>query len=148
MHKICEKLNKAGRDSMPLQIHVDRSFWVSYYSLTACEMVCFCWKVGEIHFIEGNEIAPFCMIIHTINWCIEASKLKAMKTREDYDEDMQVLWHIMEKGAKNNKKSVDVMLVKIRELNNGSFIGSLPCSFWSVTVRFPQVQHPRIHFAR
>lgn len=71
-----------------------------------------------------------------------------MKTREDYDEDMQVLWHIMEKGAKNNKKSVDVMLVKIRELNNGSFIGSLPCSFWSVTVRFPQVQHPRIHFAR
>ena len=51
---------------------------------------------------------------------------QAMKTREDYDEDMQVLWHIMEKGAKNNKKSVDVMLVKIRELNNGSFIGSLP----------------------
>jgi len=48
-----------------------------------------------------------------------------MKTREDYDEDMQVLWHIMEKGAKNNKKSVDVMLVKIRELNNGSFIGGL-----------------------
>ena len=58
-----------------------------------------------------------------------------MKTREDYDEDMQVLWHIMEKGAKNNKKSVDVMLVKIRELNNGSFIGSLPCSFWSVSLR-------------
>ena len=51
--------------------------------------------------------------------------IQAMKTREDYDEDMQVLWHIMEKGAKNNKKSVDVMLVKIRELNNGSFIGGL-----------------------
>lgn len=48
-----------------------------------------------------------------------------MKTREDFDEDMQVLWHIMEKGAKNNKKSVDVMLVKIREINNGTFIGTL-----------------------
>ena len=50
---------------------------------------------------------------------------EAMKTREDFDEDMQVLWHIMEKGAKNNKKSVDVMLVKIREINNGTFIGRL-----------------------
>ncbi|CAE7895316.1 osm1 [Symbiodinium microadriaticum] len=48
---------------------------------------------------------------------------KAMKTREDFDEDMQVLWHIMERGAQNNKKAVDVMLVKIRELNNGTFIG-------------------------
>ncbi|CAE6966907.1 unnamed protein product [Symbiodinium sp. CCMP2456] len=48
---------------------------------------------------------------------------KAMKTREDFDEDMQVLWHIMEKGAQNNKKAVDVMLVKIREINNGTFIG-------------------------
>lgn len=48
---------------------------------------------------------------------------KAMKTREDFDEDMQVLWHIMERGARNNKKAVDVMLVKIRELNNGTFIG-------------------------
>ena len=46
-----------------------------------------------------------------------------MKTREDFDEDMQVLWHIMEKGARNNKKAVDVMLVKIREINNGTFIG-------------------------
>ena len=48
---------------------------------------------------------------------------QAMKTREDFDEDMQVLWHIMDKGTKNNKKAVDVMLVKIRELNNGTFIG-------------------------
>mmetsp|Transcript_22115 Transcript_22115/g.41701 ORF Transcript_22115/g.41701 Transcript_22115/m.41701 type:complete len:259 (-) Transcript_22115:58-834(-) len=48
---------------------------------------------------------------------------KAMKTREDFDEDMQVLWHIMEKGARNNKKAVDVMLVKIREITNGTFIG-------------------------
>lgn len=55
----------------------------------------------------------------------DISSAKAMKTREDYDEDMQVLWHIMEKGAKNNKKSVDVMLVKIREINNGTFIGCL-----------------------
>ena len=56
---------------------------------------------------------------------MDSANFQAMKTREDYDEDMQVLWHIMEKGAKNNKKSVDVMLVKIRELNNGSFIGGL-----------------------
>ena len=56
---------------------------------------------------------------------LDSANFQAMKTREDYDEDMQVLWHIMEKGAKNNKKSVDVMLVKIRELNNGSFIGGL-----------------------
>ena len=56
---------------------------------------------------------------------MDSANFQAMNTREDYDEDMQVLWHIMEKGAKNNKKSVDVMLVKIRELNNGSFIGGL-----------------------
>mmetsp|Transcript_63648 Transcript_63648/g.103116 ORF Transcript_63648/g.103116 Transcript_63648/m.103116 type:complete len:229 (+) Transcript_63648:3-689(+) len=48
---------------------------------------------------------------------------KAMKTREDFDEDMQVLWHIMEKGARNNKKPLDVMLVKIRELTNNTFVG-------------------------
>lgn len=48
---------------------------------------------------------------------------KAMKTREDFDEDMQALWHIMERGVKNNKKAVDVMLVKIREISNGTFVG-------------------------
>jgi len=48
---------------------------------------------------------------------------KAMKLREDYDEDMQVLWYIMERGAKLNKRPVDVMLVKIRELTNGTFVG-------------------------
>ena len=57
-----------------------------------------------------------------------------MKTREDYDEDMQVLWHIMEKGAKNNKKSVDVMLVKIRELNNRIIYCSLAAV---ILARFP-----------
>ena len=60
---------------------------------------------------------------------------KAMKTREDYDEDMQVLWHIMDKGTKNNKKSVDVMLVKIRELNNGTFIGILPLAVVTLLLR-------------
>jgi hypothetical protein len=68
---------------------------------------------------------------------LDSANFQAMKTREDYDEDMQVLWHIMEKGAKNNKKSVDVMLVKIRELNNGSFIGGLvqlANKLWEYTV--------------
>lgn len=68
---------------------------------------------------------------------MDSANFQAMKTREDYDEDMQVLWHIMEKGAKNNKKSVDVMLVKIRELNNGSFIGGLvqlANKLWEYTV--------------
>ena len=36
----------------------------------------------------------------------------------------------MEKGARNNKKAVDVMLVKIREINNGTFIGALMLMFF------------------
>eukprot|EP00933_Yihiella_yeosuensis_P080510 TRINITY_DN93953_c0_g1_i1.p1 TRINITY_DN93953_c0_g1~~TRINITY_DN93953_c0_g1_i1.p1 ORF type:complete len:362 (-),score=71.93 TRINITY_DN93953_c0_g1_i1:33-992(-) len=48
---------------------------------------------------------------------------KAMKTREDFDEDIQVLWLVMEKGVKKNKKPTDVMLVKIREISNGTFVG-------------------------
>mmetsp|Transcript_20977 Transcript_20977/g.37779 ORF Transcript_20977/g.37779 Transcript_20977/m.37779 type:complete len:219 (-) Transcript_20977:97-753(-) len=48
---------------------------------------------------------------------------KAMKLREDFDEDMQVLWYFMERGAQQNKRPVDVMLVKIRELTNGNFVG-------------------------
>lgn len=48
---------------------------------------------------------------------------KAMKTREDFDEDIQALWEVMEKGSRQNRKPVDIILVKIREIEAGTFAG-------------------------
>lgn len=52
------------------------------------------------------------------------SKLNAaMQTREDFDEDMQALWEVMEKAQNAGRKPLDVMLVKIREIERGQFAG-------------------------
>merc|ERR1719188_330605 len=47
----------------------------------------------------------------------------ALLTREDFDLDMQALWMVMEKGVSRHKKPIDVILVKIREIQNGDFAG-------------------------
>mmetsp|Transcript_93177 Transcript_93177/g.199884 ORF Transcript_93177/g.199884 Transcript_93177/m.199884 type:complete len:261 (-) Transcript_93177:99-881(-) len=48
---------------------------------------------------------------------------KALNTREEFDSDMQALWMVMEKGVSANKKPMDIILVKIREIEKGEFAG-------------------------
>mmetsp|Transcript_44577 Transcript_44577/g.96980 ORF Transcript_44577/g.96980 Transcript_44577/m.96980 type:complete len:254 (-) Transcript_44577:3-764(-) len=47
----------------------------------------------------------------------------ALLTREDFDLDMQALWMIMEKSVAKNKRPLDVILVKMREIMKGDFPG-------------------------
>merc|ERR1719162_2117611 len=47
----------------------------------------------------------------------------AMLKREDYDDDIQALAHVMEKSQAAGKKSSDIMLIKIREIERGVFAG-------------------------
>merc|ERR1719401_1890190 len=46
-----------------------------------------------------------------------------MHKSDSFDEDMQALAAVMEKGVSLNKKPIDILLVKIREIERGTFCG-------------------------
>lgn len=47
----------------------------------------------------------------------------ALQSRDDFDNDVQALWHVMETTQAKNGKCSDVMLVKCREIDRGIFGG-------------------------
>lgn len=47
----------------------------------------------------------------------------AMKDREDYDDDIQALYQVIERATAKGKKALEVMLTKIREIKAGRFAG-------------------------
>mmetsp|Transcript_44578 Transcript_44578/g.96983 ORF Transcript_44578/g.96983 Transcript_44578/m.96983 type:complete len:251 (-) Transcript_44578:3-755(-) len=47
----------------------------------------------------------------------------ALLAKDDFDENMQALWMIMEKSVAKNKRPLDVILVKMREIMKGDFPG-------------------------
>mmetsp|Transcript_68815 Transcript_68815/g.149782 ORF Transcript_68815/g.149782 Transcript_68815/m.149782 type:complete len:253 (+) Transcript_68815:3-761(+) len=48
---------------------------------------------------------------------------EALKTREDFDDCIQALWEQMEKAQASNRKASDVLLIKLREIERGTFAG-------------------------
>lgn len=62
----------------------------------------------------------------------------AMKAREDYEEDLQVLHKLMERATRDGKKPLEVMLAQIRALKSDKFPGKdlLDPDIWDFIVRF------------
>lgn len=61
-----------------------------------------------------------------------------MKSREDYDEDLQALHKIMERATRDGKKPLEVMLSQIRSIKASRFPGKeiLDPEVWSFIVKY------------
>merc|ERR1719491_913341 len=62
----------------------------------------------------------------------------AMKSREDYDEDIQALHQVMERAVNKGKKPLDVMLTQIRAIKAGRFAGKevLDRDIWAFVEKY------------
>merc|ERR1740120_46436 len=61
-----------------------------------------------------------------------------MKTREDYDEDIQALSQLVQRSVNKGKKPLDVMLSQIRSIKAGRFAGKevLDKDIWAFTEKY------------
>merc|ERR1719277_2571006 len=62
----------------------------------------------------------------------------AMKSREDYDEDIQALHQVMERAVNKGKKPLEVMLTQIRAIKAGRFAGKelLDKDIWAFAEKY------------
>merc|ERR1719512_706852 len=62
----------------------------------------------------------------------------AMKSREDYDEDIQALHQVMERAVNKGKKPLEVMLTQIRAIKAGRFAGKelLDKDIWAFSEKY------------
>merc|ERR1740121_826277 len=63
---------------------------------------------------------------------------EAMKSREDYDEDIQALHQVMERAVNKGKKPLEVMLTQIRAIKAGRFAGKelLDKDIWAFSEKY------------
>merc|ERR1740121_3317738 len=63
---------------------------------------------------------------------------EAMKSREDYDEDMQALHQVMERAVNKGKKPLEIMLTQIRAIRSGKFAGKelLDKDIWNFSEKY------------
>merc|ERR1719221_602802 len=62
----------------------------------------------------------------------------AMKDREEFDEDVQALYKVMERATRDGKKPLEAMLTQIRAIKSGRFAGKdlLDPDIWSFIEKY------------
>jgi len=77
------------------------------------------------------------------DFCIDDQQVcrqlhNAMTQREDYDDDIQALYQVMERATQKGKKPLEIMLAKIREIKAGRFAGKelLDKDIWAFAEKY------------